>query len=109
MIKIENLSIGHKVLRAGKQITLNKDDFAQLESDIEKGLIEGIEINSCELKDLNFFKSVFKGESNRWYHKELEIAYDVDDNYIRVGGSWEFGTRKFVHELQHLISALKHV
>ena len=42
----------------------------------------------------------------RWYLLDKSIAYDADDNCIRIADSWEFGKRKYVHELQNLFFAL---
>lgn len=42
----------------------------------------------------------------RWYLLDKSIAYDADDNCIRIVDSWAFGKRYFVHEIQNLIFAL---
>lgn len=42
----------------------------------------------------------------RWYLLDGLIAYDLDDNCIRISDSWEFGKRKYVHEIQNLIFQL---
>jgi hypothetical protein len=41
----------------------------------------------------------------RYYYKQI-LAYDLDDNCIRIIDSWEFGKINFIHELQNLIFAL---
>lgn len=42
----------------------------------------------------------------RWYHINGSLAYDLDDNCIRIDDTWEFGKRQYVHELQNLFFAL---
>lgn len=42
----------------------------------------------------------------RFFLKEL-FTYDLDDNCICIVDTWEFGKRKYVHELQNLYFALK--
>ena len=55
------------------------------------------------LIDLGFRKDE---ETNyRWFMEDW-LAYDLDDNCIRIADSWEFGKRKYVHELQNLFFAL---
>ncbi len=34
------------------------------------------------------------------------LAYDLDDNYVRIGDSWDFAKVKYVHQMQNLIYAL---
>ncbi len=41
----------------------------------------------------------------RWFLEDW-LAYDVDDNCIRIADSWEFGKLKYVHQLQNLYFAL---
>ena len=42
----------------------------------------------------------------RYYHINGSLAYDLDDNCIRIDDTWEFGKRMFVHEIQNLYFAL---
>lgn len=42
----------------------------------------------------------------RWYHINGSLAYDLDDHCIRIDNTWEFGKRKYVHEMQNLFFAL---
>jgi hypothetical protein len=47
--------------------------------------------------------------SYRWYFDfgwAVIIAYDLDDNCVRIGDSWDFSKLIYVHELQNLIFAL---
>jgi hypothetical protein len=40
------------------------------------------------------------------YDYSILLAYDIDDNRIRLGDSWDFGNIIFIHELQNLYFAL---
>ena len=42
----------------------------------------------------------------RWYYKDNSLAYDVDDNRIRISDSWEWNKVLHVHQMQNLIYAL---
>jgi len=66
--------------------------------------IQPIKVNEEWLIKLGFIKDV--DTSFRWFLLEESIAYDLDDHCIRISDSWEFGKRKYVHELQNLIYAL---
>jgi len=41
-----------------------------------------------------------------WQIEDGSLAYDIDDHCVRIAGSWEFGKRKYVHELESLVQAL---
>ena len=41
------------------------------------------------------------------YDYSILLAYDLDDNCIRLGDSWDFGKITYIHELQNLYFALK--
>ena len=66
--------------------------------------IKPIEITEEWLEKLGFVRD--DETSYRWFILDRTIAYDLDDNCIRVSDSWEFGKRKYVHELQNLYFAL---
>ena len=66
--------------------------------------IHPIEITAEWLEKLGFVKD--DETSYRWFILDRAIAYDLDDNCIRISDSWEFGKRKYVHELQNLYFAL---
>lgn len=40
------------------------------------------------------------------FNLDVILAYEIDDNSIRIGDSWEFGKIQYLHELQNLIFAL---
>jgi hypothetical protein len=42
----------------------------------------------------------------RWTFPNKEITYDLDDNCIQIGGSWDWKKIKYVHEMQNLIYEL---
>lgn len=63
-----------------------------------------IEITEKWLEKLGFENS--EDTPYRWFILDGSLAYDIDDNCIRVSDSWEFGTRKYVHELQNLFFSL---
>ena len=44
--------------------------------------------------------------SYRWNFPNKEITYDLDDNCIQIGGSWDWKKIKYVHEMQNLIYEL---
>jgi len=66
--------------------------------------IQPIKVNEEWLIKLGFIKDV--DTSFRWFLLEESIAYDLDDHGVRILGGWEFGKRKYVHELQNLIYVL---
>ena len=50
----------------------------------------------------------FVNDSNlhyRWTMGDI-LIYDIDDNCICISDTWEFGMRKYVHQLQNLYFAL---
>ena len=50
----------------------------------------------------------FVNDSNlhyRWTMGDI-LIYDIDDNCICISDTWEFGRRKYVHQLQNLYFAL---
>lgn len=63
-----------------------------------------IEITEEWLSKLGFTRD--NETDYRWYLLDKSIAYDADDNFIRIAYSWEFGKRKYVHELQNLFFVL---
>jgi hypothetical protein len=62
-----------------------------------------VEITEQWLIDFGFRKD--EELNYRWYIDDW-LAYDLDDNCIRISDSWEFGKRKYVHELQNLYFAI---
>jgi len=66
--------------------------------------IQPIEVNEEWLIKLGFIKDV--DTNYRWFLLDESLTYDLDDYCIRISDSWEFGKRKYVHELQNLIYAL---
>jgi hypothetical protein len=69
--------------------------------------IEPIVVTENWLIKLGFTKDT---ETNyRWFLFDEALSYDVDDFCIRISDSWEFGKRKYVHELQNLIASLQDV
>ena len=85
-------------------------EFEQIEIETEEGFTWffkdnyfGIPLTEKWLIDLGFRKDE---ETNyRWFMEDW-LAYDLDDNCIRISDSWEFGKRKYVHELQNLFFAI---
>lgn len=62
--------------------------------------VEPIELTEEWLINLGFEQDT---EINyRWYHINGSLAYDLDDNCIRIDDTWKFGKRKYVHEMQNL-------
>ena len=66
--------------------------------------VKPIEITEEWLEKLGFVRD--EETSYRWFILDRTIAYDLDDNCIRISDSWEFGKRKYVHELQNLYYCL---
>jgi hypothetical protein len=60
-----------------------------------------VEITEKWLEKMGFVRD--DDTSYRWFILDRSLAYDLDDNCIRISDSWEFGKRKYVHELQNLI------
>ena len=75
--------------------------FHEIDTDIED--VKPIELTEKWLIDFGFRKDE---ETNyRWFMEDW-LAYDLDDNCIRTSDSWEFGKKKYVHELQNLYFSL---
>ena len=66
--------------------------------------VKPIKIDSEWLAKMGFVKDE---ETNYRWLLEDWLAYDLDDNCIRISDSWEFGKREFVHEIQNLYYSLK--
>lgn len=69
----------------------------------QTGELFPIEITEQWLINLGFRKD--EKIDYKWYLGDW-LAYDIDDKCIRVADSWEFGKRKYVHELQNLVFAI---
>ena len=69
-------------------------------SNVENKLFP-VEITEKLLEKMGFVRD--DDTSYRWFILNRSVAYDLDDNCIRISDSWEFGKRKYVHELQNLI------
>ncbi len=78
---------------------------AELDSDIISQMFEPLELTEDRLIKLGFIKDL--EIDYRWHLLESGITYDLDDNCVCIAESWEFGKRKYVHQLQNLYSALK--
>jgi hypothetical protein len=66
--------------------------------------IKPVKITTEWLQKLNFIKDP---ETNyRWVCFNGFLAYDIDDNCIRIGDSWDFGKRYYVHQIQNLMFEL---
>jgi len=98
--KVNGVSV---VRQIGCSLNMNYVGGRSLEGDYWENSYLPIEIDEKWLTDLGFTKDE---ETNyRWFMEDW-LAYDLDDNCIRISGSWEFGKRKYVHELQNLFFAL---
>jgi hypothetical protein len=92
------LRIGNLILANGKPKPLT------LTMLYEGGLneyCEYIPLDKKWLEKMGFIRD--DDTSYRWFILDRSVAYDLDDNCIRISDSWEFGKRKYVHELQNLI------
>lgn len=98
--KINGIS---KVEQIGSSINPEYVGGRSLEGNYWENSYLPVEITEQWLVDLGFTKDE---ETNyRWFMEDW-LAYDLDDNCIRIFDSWEFGKRKYVHELQNLFFAI---
>ena len=73
------------------------------------GVVDWNNLKSIELTEEWLINLGFEQDTDisyRWYHINGSLAYDLDDNCIRIDDTWEFGKRQYVHELQNLFFAL---
>jgi hypothetical protein len=59
------------------------------------------------LLKMGFYKD--EDLSFRWYfdYKDYSVlTYDLDDNCVKIGDSWDFAKATYVHQLQNLTYAL---
>lgn len=96
-------------LRVGNWIDLGGQRNYYKVKDEEYGCLNlnGIPITKDILLKCGFRKD--EDISYRWYFDfgwAVIIAYDLDDNCVRIGDSWDFSKVIYVHELQNLIFAL---
>ena len=109
-INIKDLSVGYavlyKLLDRYNRTIITPDHLGELESALQNGLIKGIELNPEELRKLNFKQSKRRLLLDFWYHDKLEVVFNLKTNFIRIGQSYNFKEKYFVHEIQKLISAL---
>lgn len=98
--KINGIS---KVEQIGSSINSEYVGGRSLEGNYWENSYLPVEINEQWLIDFGFRKDE---ETNyRWFMEDW-LAYDLDDNCIRISDSWEFGKKKYVHELQNLFFAI---
>ena len=79
----------------------NQDIFNSTTGEIPFTSLKPIELNEKWLEKMGFVRD--DDTSYRWFILDRSVAYDLDDNCIRISDSWEFGKRKYIHELQNLI------
>lgn len=51
------------------------------------------------LLKLGFYKNI---KYNCFYHKDVSMKVELNDNIVRISGICEFGEARFVHEFQNL-------
>ena len=102
-IQAKDLRIGNHVMYENNVYKLSAANILDLTRNEGKEF-EGIPITKDWLIKLGFIKDV--DTSFRWFLLDELIAYDLDDHAVRILGGWEFGKRKYVHELQNLIYVL---
>ena len=92
----QDLRIGNLTYNSEKQLYI----VSWINCNIENKLFP-VEITEKWLEKMGFVRD--DDTSYRWFILDRSVAYDLDDNCIRISDSWEFGKRKYVHELQNLI------
>jgi hypothetical protein len=98
--KINGIS---KVEQVGSSINSNYVGGRSLDGNYWENSYLPVEITEQWLIDFGFRKD--EETDYRWFIDDW-LAYDLDDNCIRISDSWEFGKRKYVHELQNLFFAI---
>jgi hypothetical protein len=97
-----NLRIGNLTYNSKKELYI----VGWINCNVENKLFP-VEITEKWLEKMGFIRD--DDTSYRWFILDRSVAYDLDDNCIRISDSWEFGKRKYVHELQNLIFFLSGV
>lgn len=120
-MEAKNLRVGNYILHPNTKLDIVKEIFAHERYGYAiktenchlayymmhegKELIEPVPVTAEWLEKFGFIND--KETGYRWFApNNIDIAYDLDDNCIRISDSWEFGKRKYVHELQNLFFAL---
>ena len=92
----QDLRIGNLTYNSKKELYI----VSWINCNVENKLFP-VEITEKWLEKMGFIRD--DDTSYRWFILDRSVAYDLDDNCIRISDSWEFGKRKYVHELQNLI------
>ncbi len=92
----QELRIGNLTYNSKKELYI----VSWINCNVENKLFP-VEITENWLEKMGFVRD--DDTSYRWFILDRSVAYDLDDNCIRISDSWEFGKRKYVHELQNLI------
>lgn len=92
----QDLRIGNLTYNSKKELYI----VSWINCNVENKLFP-VEITEKWLEKMGFVRD--DDTSYRWFILDRSVAYDLDDNCIRISDSWEFGRRKYVHELQNLI------
>jgi hypothetical protein len=101
-ILAQDLRIGNLTYNSKKELYI----VSWINCNVENKLFP-VEITEKWLEKMGFVRD--DDTSYRWFFLDRNVAYDLDDNCIRISDSWEFGKRKYVHELQNLIFFLSGV
>jgi len=96
MIQITELRIGNLTYNSKNELYI----VSWINCNVENKLFP-VEITEKWLEKMGFVRD--DDTSYRWFILDRSVAYDLDDNCIRISDSWDFGKRKYVHELQNLI------
>ena len=102
-MKVNELMVDNWVLLNDEKHEITAQDIYDLSQGMDSEIFQPMKLNKELLIELGFTQY---HPSYRFVLFSGDLAYDVDDNCIRIGESWEFGTRPCVHQLQNLIKAL---
>lgn len=115
-MKAEEIRIGNKIkfMDDGTIFTVVCIDLnkAGIENTDEIAWIEFESLKPIPLTEEWLLKLGFRNSESidfRWYKEwngDIIIAYDVDDASLMISDTWQFGKRKYVHQLQNLYYAL---
>ena len=82
--------------------TLNTTEFGI--GVVDYNNISGIPLTEKILLGCGFVRNL--NIDYRFHHLKIDITIDMDDFGLQISDTWEFGTIRYLHELQNLFYSL---
>jgi hypothetical protein len=113
MIKANDLRVGNKVYyNTGESIEVHLIDSVDIKLAEQYKLLFNANHSPIPLTEEWLIKMGFYKDEDISYRYYFDfgwaviLAYDLDDNCVRIGDSWDFAKATYVHQLQNLTYAL---